>query len=430
MKVLLEGPILTSSGYGEHCKLVFRSIKDLPGLELSINPLNWGQTSWSHVMNDEREQIDQAVKMYSSEMNAAQSTNTPPDYAIQIHVGILNEFEKKAPYSVCVTAGIETDRVAPNWLSKSHQGVDKIIVPSEHAKSGFVDTKYEIINQTKNTKTVMDVGCPVEVVPYPVKNKESKHLDFKLDTDFNFVCVALLGFRKNLENLIKWFLEEFKEESVGLILKTGRGRGSIMDREATKTHLSNLISEDADRKCKVYLLHGDLSEEELHSLYTRDDTHAYVSSAHGEGYGLPIFEAAYSGMPVVATDWSGHLDFLVADFEEGKKTKRKKLFARVDYDLQEIPKHVVWEDILIEGSMWAVPKEHSLKRQMRNVYANYGMYKSWAKSLQSSVLKSHENRKIKEKMKAAIFSPAVLEKLNNKEEDFFWFDEEQVTKYD
>jgi len=155
-----------------------------------------------------------------------------------------------------------------------------------------------------------------------------------------------------------------------------------------------------------------------------------VSSAHGEGYGLPIFEAVYSGMPVIATDWSGHLDFLEADFKEGKKTKRKKLFARVDYDLQEIPKHVVWEDILIEGSMWAVPKEHSLKRQMRNVYANHGMYKSWAKNLQSSVLESHEENRINEKMKTAIFPNEILEKLNEKEEDFFWFDEEQVTKYD
>ena len=61
MKVLLEGPVLTNSGYGEHCRLVFRSIKDLPGIELSINPLNWGMTSWGSELSSERVEIDEQL---------------------------------------------------------------------------------------------------------------------------------------------------------------------------------------------------------------------------------------------------------------------------------------------------------------------------------------------------------------------------------
>ena len=45
MKVLLESPILTQSGYGEHARLVFESIKDL-GLEIHLFPLSWGNTPW------------------------------------------------------------------------------------------------------------------------------------------------------------------------------------------------------------------------------------------------------------------------------------------------------------------------------------------------------------------------------------------------
>ena len=53
-----------------------------------------------------------------------------------------------------------------------------------------------------------------------------------------------------------------------------------------------LLTHYPNKKCKVFLLHGNLSEEEVHSLYVRDDISAYVSATHGEGYGLPIFEAA------------------------------------------------------------------------------------------------------------------------------------------
>ena len=52
-----------------------------------------------------------------------------------------------------------------------------------------------------------------------------------------------------------------------------------------KTHYQNMRIE----KCKVYLLHGDLNEEEMHSLYLDEKIHALVTLTHGEGFGLPIF---------------------------------------------------------------------------------------------------------------------------------------------
>ena len=66
------------------------------------------------------------------------NSNNQPQYDVQIRVGIPNEFEKKVPYSVCVTAGIESDKVSTSWILKTHQGIDKIIVPSLHAKNGFI----------------------------------------------------------------------------------------------------------------------------------------------------------------------------------------------------------------------------------------------------------------------------------------------------
>ena len=60
----------------------------------------------------------------------------------------------------------------------------------------------------------------------------------------------------------------------------------------------------------VYVVHGDFTDSQMNQLYNHPKVKAHVSFTHGEGFGLPIFEAAYSGMPVIAPDWSGHVDFL------------------------------------------------------------------------------------------------------------------------
>tara|TARA_R100001510_G_C7653468_1_gene211685 strand:+ start:1620 stop:2867 length:1248 start_codon:yes stop_codon:yes gene_type:complete len=410
MKILLEAPILTQSGYGEHSRLVFRALSQ-KNVEIYVNPLGWGQTGWITAFDKERKMIEKSINNFYNISQIAKAGGSV-EFDMQIHVGIPNEFQKKAPYSICVTAGIETDRVSSNWIIKTNGEINKLIVPSEHSKQSFARTSYEKIDSKGKSKGILECGCPIEVVPYPVKNIQPEHLNFSLDTEFNFLSVALLGHRKNIDNTIRWFIEEFKDDNVGLIIKTGSSTGSIMDRNYTRKILQSMVPEDANRKCKVYFLHGDLTESQIHSLYVREDIHAYVTTTHGEGFGLPLFEAAYSGLPVIATDWSGHLDFLEASIREKKKTKQKKLFANVEYELKEIHPSVVWEDILIEGSQWAYPVEESFKKQLRNVYNNIDLYKNRSKTLKNIIQKNFSKENIYQKMQDAIFS-----KHQDKEED-------------
>jgi len=405
-KVLIEAPILTQSGYGEHSRFVYRSLRERDDVDIHILPLDWGSTSWCTEITAETKEIEELIK--KTAVHTANNEN--PQFDVHIHVGIPNEFERKAPYAVHVTAGIETTKISKEWLAKTFE-MDKIIVPSEHAKWAFENTSHKA---EKEGKTI-EAKCqtPVEVVPYPVRDY-SKDNDFNLDLkhDFNFLSVAMWCERKNMDNMINWFVEEFKDEEVGLVLKTAFSRGSLIDRNMMHRKLKAVLEKHGDRKCKVYLLHGNLSNEEMKSLYTHKKIKAMVSAAHGEGFGLPLFEAACNGMPIIAPAWSGYLDFLRASVLEGKKGKKTKrmrdFFAKVEYSIQPVQKSAVWNNIIIPESMWCFPREPSFKNQLRNVYNNYSTYKTMAQKNKRRVLQEFAKETVMEKLSLALVAPTVM----------------------
>jgi len=79
--------------------------------------------------------------------------------------------------------------------------------------------------------------------------------------------------------MLRWFVEEFKDdEEVGLIVKTHLKNNSTLDFHAVKKRVSMLLdSVDKNRKCKVYLVHGNLSEKEMISLYDTRYVNCYIT---------------------------------------------------------------------------------------------------------------------------------------------------------
>tara|TARA_R110002020_G_scaffold93344_2_gene225253 strand:- start:32746 stop:33993 length:1248 start_codon:yes stop_codon:yes gene_type:complete len=355
-KILLKGPLLTRSGYGEQSRFALRALRNRSDtFDVYIQPLNWGVTSWLIENNEERQWIDQAIEKTIGFIQQG------GQFDMSLQITIPNEWEKLAPVNIGYTAGIEATKVAPQWLEKCNL-MDKIITISNFSKSAFEQTSYEAVEQQTGRKIELKNITPLAVVNYPVKNyNDLPSLDLDLDYDFNFLIVAQFGVRKNLENTIKWFIEEFKNDEVGLVVKTNLAKNCLMDREAVMQKMKHLVNKTKDTKCKVYLLHGDMTDEEIHSLYNHSKLKAMVSLPHGEGFGLPMFEAAYSGMPIVATGWSGQLDYLVDE-------NSKEQFYNVSYDIQPIQNNAVWDGVLIKEAMWSFPRESSAKTQMRRCY--------------------------------------------------------------
>lgn len=408
MKILVRGPALTRTGYGEHCRFVLRSLREVEGLDIYLVPVNWGQSAWVWEDSEERTWLDKIIS------KTAIYSQQGGKYDMSIQVTIPNEWQRLAAVNIGVTAGIETDKVAPMWLAKCNE-MHKIVTISEHSKNTLLDTVYEVIDNRTNKPAILKCAQDVEVVHYPVKTFDKlPKMDLDLSTKFNFLSVAQWGPRKNLHATIKWFVEEFIDNpDVGLIVKTFLKGGSVLDKNALSKELKNTLSKYENRKCKVYFLHGDLTDEEMHSLYKHKDIHALVSLTHGEGFGLPLFEAAYSGLPVVATDWSGHLDFLYKPTKDKKgKTKSRPHFARVEYELENIPQQAVWDGVLQKDSKWANPQQGSYKMRLREVYKDYSRFVSQAKKLQKWLNAEFEQSKQYERFHDALtpyitFSPEI-----------------------
>ena len=407
-KVLVRGPALSQSGYGEHTRFILRSLRSQPELfDIYLITIPWGATGWIWEDTEERTWIDSLLQ------KTIQYSNSGGNFDISLQVTIPNEFEKLATTNIGITAGIETTKIAPMWVEKSLQ-MDKIIVVSEHAKFGFDNTVYSGGDPKTGQFFNAKVECPVDVIGYPVKEMESQKIELQLKDDFNFLVVGTWIPRKNIENTIKWFVEEFYDQDIGLVVKTSLSKNCTRDRFASQVRIKDLLNEYSDRKCSVYLLHGDMTEEEMSGLYNHKKIKALVNIAHGEGFGLPMFEAAYNSMPVVTVGWGGQCDFLYMDKKEKSgKTKKVPMFTNIAYDIKPVQKEAIWEGVIQGDSQWCYAKEWSYKKSLRGLVKGYAEAKSKSKKLQKYLIKEFS----KEKQYLKIAECVYGEKIKNIEAD-------------
>ena len=163
-KILVVGPVLSQTGYGEQCRFALRGLMTRQDIfDVFVQPVPWGKSSWIPLNSEERYWIDSLVR------KTVFHTQNKGTFDVSFQVTIPNEWKKIAPINIGYTAGIETTRVAPEWIEKS-KIMDKIIVVSNHSKNIYLDTTYQA--KVGNSEKTIEFRCdtPIDVVNYGVRN--------------------------------------------------------------------------------------------------------------------------------------------------------------------------------------------------------------------------------------------------------------------
>lgn len=358
--VLCRGPVLTQSGYGVHIRQVARWLLSKPELKVTFQPLPWGDTPW---IIDEKSHDGLIGEM----MKRSSAPNGEYDVTIQLQ--LPNEWDPKlGKFNVGMTAAVESDKCNPKWVDACN-AMNLVIVPSAHAKEnltshGGVTTPIVVIPEAFSD------ACALPVSQLPTLPTFS--------TPFNFLVFGQItgnnphNDRKNTFFTLKWLFEAFKDDpEVGIVIKTNSGRNTLIDCNSTTGMLKQVIAEARPGKGpRVHLLHGDMSDKEVAALYHHPQIKSLVALTRGEGYGLPILEAAASGLPVIATNWSGHLDFM----NQGK-------FISIYYQLGEVHQSRIDGNIFMPGSRWAYPSEQDFKKRVQKFKSSSSTPKEWATEL-------------------------------------------------
>ena len=375
--VVVQGPVATRSGYGSHTRDLVTSLIKSDKYDIQLVSLPWGNTPMD-ALDPNIADHQEIVKRI-----AVQNITRQPDVFIQ--VSIPNEFQPHGKYNIGVTAGIETDMVSAEFLEGCNR-MNLILTTSEHSKQGFLNSMYDKLDKNTNQKIgQLRLEKPIEVlfegVDLDVYKKTNDINELVLNElnsikeGFNFLFVGhwLKGDfgadRKDVGMLIKTFCEAFKNKSVqnkpGLILKTSHATFSIIDREELMKKINMITAQYGKSAPSIYLLHGDLTDDQMNSLYNHSKVKAMISFTHGEGYGRPLLEFTLSEKPVIASNWSGHIDFL-------------KHSTLLPGDVTEVH-HSATDNWILKGSKWFTVNYGYAISIMRDVVDNYKTHLNTAK---------------------------------------------------
>jgi len=373
--LLLMAPVCTRSGYGSRSVDIAYSLIKSEKYDVRIWSTRWGSTPMNAL-----DPTNAKHKMILDCIMIDASLPYQPDLFIQITVP--NEFQRHGKFNIGITAGIETTIASADWIEGCNR-MDLVLTSSEHSKKVLSESAWAKLNkQTNQQEGEVKMTKPIEVLfegvdldlYFPTKdihksvNEELK--DIKSNWNFLFVGHWLNGEfgedRKNVSGLLRTFLETFKNKAAsnqpGLIIKTSSADFSPLDRVSLLNKINQIYkSVSGNTLPKIYLLHGDFTDAEMNSLYNHPKVKAHITFTKGEGFGRPLAEAGLSQKPIIATNWSGHIDFL----------KEALLLPGA---LTNVHPSAAWENVILLESQWFTVDYGYASGAMRSMVEEYKNY--------------------------------------------------------
>ena len=387
--VVICAPFNTRSGYGDHARSFFYSIMDRNDIDIKCIDVRWGNTPRNHLNPD----VSKHKRLLDVFINPQEFDRQPDVY---VDIRIPNEFQNPGKFNIGITAGVETDVVSPEFLMGCNN-MNLMIVPSTFTAETFSKCTYDQMQDMpdgqKQKTGDIKLERPIEVlfegvdtdIYRPLNSSEIKsdftdELNNLLKEDFVYLHVGQITKgkygedRKNIPLMIKCFLQAFTNNlnPPALLLKINGANFSILDRKETVARIEEIKNKFSEVETipNVYLIHGDLTIKEMAMLYNNPKIKGFVSCTHGEGFGRPLLEASCCGLPVIASKWSGQMDFL-----------NDKESLMINGHLGEIPDSQVWEPIVVKPGRWYNVNEADVIRKFRMFYKKFRIINKKGKRL-------------------------------------------------
>ena len=366
---VISCPIDTFSGYGARSRDFVKALIKVKGEEwdIKILPQRWGECPWNYLSQD-----DPLRKRFQ---NGIDNNNRPE---IWIQITVPNEYQAiGTAFNIGVSAGIESTIYPGDWIEGSNR-MNLNLLSSQHSKNVLSSTQLEkkdnktnkLLGIAKNEKPVEVLFEGVDLNNY-YKNPDKSDILRDIPEDFCFLYTGhwLPGKfgedRKNTGVMLKTFLETFNTSSKkkpALIMKTNQVDYSILDREDILKKIKGVMDTVEGNLPNVYLLHGEMTEEELNQVNNDPKVKSFVNFTKGEGFGRPLLEQAITGKPVIASHWSGHTDFLHPDYN-----------VLVGGELKNVDKSAA-NNMLLKEAQWFNINTDVASRAMKDVFKNYKKY--------------------------------------------------------
>src|SRR6056300_156870 len=374
--ILVTAPVATRSGYGNHARDICRALIESDKYDVKIQSVRWGNTPPNALEKDNPHHNEIEKRILRTP-----SLKKQPD--LHLHIVVPNEFQPIAKKNIGFTAGIEHTIPPAEWVEGCNR-MDLNIFTSEFSKTGFENIKYDRRDQKTNQDLgVLKLEKPSEVLfegADPEIYKETKELSEKLKTEFskinNEFCFLFTGHwlqgnigedRKDAGMMLRVFFETFKNQrkAPALIMKTSGAGFSVMDRTEILKRINQIkLSIQAEVLPEVYLLHGDLTDDEMNQMYNHPKVKAHLTFTHGEGFGRPLLEASFSGKPIIAPISTGQADFL-----------DKEYTIELPHQMTKVPNNAFPNGYASSEAMWSQVNYSVALNILKQVYQNYDKFK-------------------------------------------------------
>ena len=395
--IVVSCPIDTYSGYGARARDFVKAL-DKNKYDVKVLAQRWGNTRFGYLEDHQEFELQSLI---------IPNLTSQPDVWIQVTVP--NEFQKVGKYSIGLTAGMETDICPPEWIQGCNN-MDLVLTSSEHGKNSLVNSKFDAQDKNTGTTQRVEVTTPVEVLfegvdlekYFETKSKANMEINLALDGIKESFCYLFVGHwlqgnfghdRKNVGWTIKAFLETFKNKknAPALILKTQHANASISDRDTIFKKIDDIRKTVRGTLPNIYVVHGELSDDEVNELYNHPRVKAMVNFTKGEGFGRPLLEFSLTGKPIIASGWSGHLDFL-----------NKEFVTLVSGGLHNVDKSAAQKGLIIEQAQWFQANEAEVGRSLKNVFEKYKKYEELGKRQRHYAKTNFSIDKMAEKLDAIL----------------------------